>query len=295
MIWAKRAIGKRLKQHTIEEAHILLGNKWQIPAPIPILEGKRERKWRHKNVPPAPSKPPSTITVQASVHAEAERCTLYRSVLTVCDKNIKNCFHHDRSLNDWSPFRVDDSDSHSDLFLEPPENSPKAQHPPRPSSNPCVRQEEELLIIEEQEEGAQDYEGFAKSDPEPKKISSLRTANRPLYCGAQCAVSDTGDSTKWPKRHINTSRKSDWKLTVCKKLLFMGFNLSRIPPFKTRLQRERTQGHVKTMEAVIIKLHLQGRGASCAGAGINSRAQNIKNASKQMQATLRGVKKITAR
>ncbi|KAF7693727.1 hypothetical protein HF521_007480 [Silurus meridionalis] len=174
VLWAKRGIGKRLRNRSIQEAHTLVGDKYKIPTPTAEVEEVREEA-ETQSVPAASSLPPDTaIAVQASVHAEAETHLLPDLSTQPEPKSSRTTSTMTDPPNDWSPFREEDSE----FTLDPP-SSPKAQRAPRPSSNPCVRWEEELVIIEDQGECEQNNDGSSQRVTlSPDKIGSLRTATQ---------------------------------------------------------------------------------------------------------------------
>lgn len=296
ILWAKRAIGRRLKDKSVHEAYTLVEEKWQTAAPSEI-GGEVETQ----RVSPSPL-PEHTmggnVTLQALVHHESNTQSFPLISTQPVTKLTKSASTMTDPPIDWSPFREENLDHNpiSTVALPP---SPKEQRTPQLRPNPCVRTEEVLLSSEDEEEYEQ---GNAVSSQRvtlsPDKVSSLRTASQARLClepntlsGVQCDSQEDG-----PNRHINTPRKMmEWKLTVRKKWLIVGdSNLSRIPPFKIPdLQIESYPGATfRHMEAVISKITASTEVEHVILAlGINSRLQNAKDtAIKQMQGALRAAK-----
>lgn len=73
ILWAKRGIGKRLKDKTVHKAHTLVEEKWQVP--LHTIDSGEARKETESQIvsPPLPEHTTEgNITVHAFVHAEAD-------------------------------------------------------------------------------------------------------------------------------------------------------------------------------------------------------------------------------
>lgn len=292
IVWAKRGIGKRLKDKTLQEAQGLVRETWQT-VPVPTDPVQREGETGTQNPPPSPPQTQNTpvraVTVQALIHTGTGlQSPPVRSVTasTMTDP-----------LHEWSPLREEEPDSDLDTSLHLL-SSPKAQRGPRRRPNPCVRQEEDdLICFEDLGECEREKVTPPEAISSPNKITSLKTATQArlsLGPGASPALHCDGLGDR-PSRHIATKRKSQWTLTARRKFLIIGdSNLSRMPPFKNPdLQIESYPGakfaHIKQMlekntvstdtEHVIFSL------------GINGRTNNVnETAIKGLQGLLRTAK-----
>lgn len=159
---------------------------------------------------------PNAVTMQALIHTETELKSL--PVISTTVSTMPDPLH------DWSPIREEDSDSVSDTSLNFPA-SPKEQHTPLRCPHPCVRQEDDLICLEDPGECEQDKVCLQRVTLSPDKVTSLKTATQArLYIepgaslGMQCDMQEDG-----PNRHLKSNRKkADWTLTVQRKWFIVG-------------------------------------------------------------------------